>query len=258
MVLVDASVTISSATMDKELANLGFEVVFVNSTINTKSQQISRIADTLRAVKESSGLIQVTNRPTGTSLTRDILKLLNTSAQPFSLHKLTRVTVALQVNDQLDKLNESILRPIRDDPLIDCFAIRPATEAQLIDLIHNRDKYGYDLISLDVSVGYFFQQPGTVSRLVKNADDLFIEIELSPILSNSSGITNSVNQCRMVLRSAKRMVISSGAKSPMDLKSGLDMWGWGEGVMGLKCVRKNSERLLEKIVRKKLVRSNFN
>jgi RNase P/RNase MRP subunit p30 len=258
MVLIDASVTTSSTVMDKELANLGFEVVFINMTINTKNQQIARISNSLREIRESSGLIPVSTRTRSRSLTRDILKILTSSSQPFSLHKLTRVTVALQVNDQVDKINESILRPIRDDPLIDCFAIRPATESQLIDLITNRDKYGYDLISLDVSVGYFFQQLGTVSRLIKNADDLLIEIELTPILSNNSGITNSVNQCRMVLKSAKGMIVSSGAKSPMELKSGVDMCGWGEGVMGLKCIQKNSERLLEKIVRKKLVRSNFN
>jgi len=258
MVLVDMSVLVSSSAIDQELANLGFEVAFINMTVNTKSHQSAKLAEHLKQVNQSSGIVTVTNRPPGRCVTRDILGLLAKQSKPFVLHKLSRVTVALQQSDHVDKVYDTILRPIRDDPRIDCFAVRPATETQLIDLINNRAKYGYDLISLDISVGYFFQQLGVVARLLKNSTDVFIEVELGPILNNTSGITNCVNQCRMVMRSFHRMIISSGAKSPLELRTGLDMRSWGEGVMGLKHVNQNSERLLEKIVRKKMNRANLN
>ena len=252
------SVLVNSGAVDKELANLGFEVAFVNIPITTKPQQLVKISDSLNEVKQSSGTIPVPNPPPGRCTTREILDLITAGSEKFTLRKLTRVTVALSLNDQADKVYDSVLRPVRDDHRIDCFAVRPATETQLIELIHNRAKYGYDLISIDASVGYFFQQLGVLTRLLKTADDVFIEIELSPVLNNTTGITNCVNQCRMVLKSFNGMIVSSGARSPLEVRSTLDMRSWGEGVMGLRYVTRNTERLLERIVRKKMIRSNLN
>lgn len=257
MVLVDMCVSANSAAIDTELAKLGFEVVFVNTSISTKPQQLARLGESLDMTRKSSNQVQVTNRPTSRNVTREILNLIDPTTNEYTLRKLTRVTVSLQTSDKVEAVNETVLRPVRDDVRVDCFAVRPANEAQLIELINNRDLYGYDLISLDVSVGYFFQQWGVVLRQLRTTENLFIEVELGPVLNSSSATTNGVNQCRMALKHCKGMIVSSGAKSPLEVRSAVDMHTWAEGVLGLKNVQKNSERLLEKIVRKKLLRANL-
>jgi hypothetical protein len=183
--------------------------------------------------------------------------LLFPSSEPGErkLQVLSRITLTLQSSDQIESIDESVFRTIRANPSIDCFAIRPANDRQFIELLNNQAKYGYDLISIDLSMGHFFTQLGFLSRILKTSP-VYVEVELGPIIRNTSGseLGNGINQSRMMLSNYKHMLVSSGAKNPFEIRSVTDVTNWAQGILGFKNVQKNISEFLEKILKKKFSR----
>jgi RNase P/RNase MRP subunit p30 len=245
--------------LDQHLASLGYEIIFANVFVNTKQiSQIPKIlSDFVNSVSKRTNRVPVISLESrgGSRGGHIAFDILFTKEHERKLQVLSRVTLTLQTSDKLDEMDGSIFRNLRST--VDCFAIRPFNDRQFIELIKNQPKYGYDLLSIDLTTGHFFQQLGIVSHLLKSTS-VFIEIELCPILRNPSGseLGNAINQCRMALSNYRSMVVSSGAKSPFETRSTADLTNWGEGILGLKNISKNISGLVERILKKKFSRSS--
>jgi RNase P/RNase MRP subunit p30 len=245
--------------MDTTAMSLGFDYVFSNLVVSGKSNELERMLSELyKMVQARNGTIEL-NRPSKRSSLVDMIA--NPNKKPC-LIVLSRVTVVLQGSDKVEAIYDAIVKKLIDDVRVDCLCIRPANETQLMELINNRSKFSYDLLSIDVSNGNFFQQLGTVVRSIRSGkDEVLIELELSQVFRNSTGsgteVTNVVNQCRMVLTRMTGIVVSSGAKSAFEMRSPVDLINWAQGVLGLRSVKKNLGILLERVLKKKLVRMNF-
>lgn len=249
------------------LANLGFEVVFANVNVNTKHgpSQVSKMVSSLteRVTKRPVPIPALSHVP-GTSMSM-VNRLIGRHSPERTLLILTRCTLVLQPQDKLADLiaSENYIVPfLRNLQSVDCFVIRPANEAQFLELVTNKDKYGYDVISLDVSAGYFLSQVSLVTKTLKTVDkDIFIELELAQCFRTSTGAgteaANTINQCRMFLKRMHGIVVSSGAKNSLGIRSVADLTNWGDNILGLRNVRKNITQLVANILKKRLVRSNF-
>ena len=245
--------------IDLAAVSLGFDIIFSNFVVTSKQNDVDKAIEALAAFTASrTGTVEL-NRGRGSTIRERLI--VPTGAQP-SLIVMSRVTLALAHADKVSVLEETVFRRLANNPKVDCFAIRPANEIQLMELIADPDRFGFDLLSIDLSSGHFFQQMGTVTKSIRSGKGaVSIELELGQLFRNSSGsgteVTNVVNQCRLVLRRVNGIVVSSGAKSPFDMKSPVDLANWAEGVLGLRGTKRNLGIFIDKILKKKLVRSNF-
>ena len=221
--------------IDTNAASLGFDFVFSNLVVTSKTNDLEKqVLDLDRMTRSRNGSVELIKAPQRSPLVDKIVFPHTQTGQP-TLIVLTRVTIVLQNNDKVDVVQDSIIKKVANDNRIDCVCIRPANETQLMDLITNRERYLYDMLSIDVSTGHFFQQIGTVSRAIKaGKGDVMIELEMSQLFRNSSGsgteVTNVVNQSRMILKRLTGIVVSSGAKSAFEMRSPVDLINWAEGV----------------------------
>lgn len=247
--------------IDSTAVSLGFDFLFANMIVTPKTTDIEgHIAELSRSCAERNGILELGRAPKRSSIVDFVLKSSKPDGQP-SLAVLSRVTLVLQNADRIDDTVKSLISKLANDVRIDCVCLRPSNEGQLMELITNRTTFHYDLLSIDVSSGHFFQQIGTVTRAMKTGkDEVIIELEMSQLFRNSTGsgteVTNVVNQARMALRRAPGLVVSSGAKSAFEMRSPLDLVNWGEGVLGLKAIKKNLKILFEQIVKKRMIRGN--
>lgn len=242
-----------SRQVDELASSLGFNFIFANFLITSKisdwEKQVSQFVLSARERDDKIPLVKVK---------KSCLDLLQskTSKQP-SLRVFTRVTVALQHGDKIDALNETHFKKLANHVGVDCFCIRPAHEVHFLDLVNNRDRYMYDLLSIDFSNGNFFQQIGNVVKTLKSSTNLFIEMELSQMQRGSAELMNLVSQSKRVFPRTNVAVISSGAKSAFELRSPLDLHNWGKNIMNIRGCEKRVDQLLQIVAKKRLMRSNF-
>lgn len=243
-----------SKQTDELASSLGFNFIFSNLLLTSRTsdweKQIAQFVISARLRDNTIPLVTVK---------KSCLALLSKSSsetQPC-LRVFTRVTVVLQHGDKLDTLIESLFTKIANHTEVDCFCIRPAHEVQFLELINNRSKYMYDLISIDVSNGNFFQQIGTVVKTLKSSNNLFIELELSQTQRGTTELINLVSQTKLIFPRTNVAVISSGAKSPFELRSPLDLLNWGQNIMCIRGCDKRVDQLLQNIAKKRFMRSNF-
>ena len=226
----DASVRHSeqhAAVADKTLLSLGFRGIFSNLVISSKSQNPKLEIEKMVAFNVAR------NRP------------------DFAV--LNRVTFVLQISETIEKL--PLYEKIRNMPGIHCLAVRPSNEAQFLELLSTPDLF--DLISLDLSTSRFFNQFGAVSKAVKSADNLLVEIELAPILNQPDALPVAIAQSRAAFGRVSCCLVSSGAHSVMQLRSPLDLANWGTGVLALRQCEKNAALLLDRALKKRMLETNY-
>jgi len=256
--LGDVSVYHSSSALvnkqtDELAASLGFGFLFANLLITSKSFDLERqVALFVESVRKRDDTVALPQAKKSSCLNQ----IPSAAAQP-SLRVFTRVTVALQHGDKLDVLCETLFKKIQNHPGIDCFCIRPAHEVQLLELINNHTRYMFDLLSLDLSNGNFFQQSGTLVKTLKSSQNLYLELELSQMQRGSNELVNLVSQAKLVFPRAAGAIIASGAKSAFELRSPLDLVNWAKNIMGIRGSEKRLDQLLQIIAKKRMIRSNF-
>jgi RNase P/RNase MRP subunit p30 len=215
--------------LDQHSELLGLKFVFSNLLLTTKS------IDVTKAVSDFSKSVKSRN-------------------ERFPVY--ARVTLVLQVSDKVPTLLESIIPSLRQNPLIECLAIRPATDTQLLDLITKPSFF--DIISVDVSNGNFFQQAFSCTKLLKKASDtVIVELELSQSLRGSTELINLVSQTRQVFSKTGNVLVSSGAKSPLEMKSCLDMTNWATHALKLRRPKLVFDRLLDIVTKRRSLVANY-
>lgn len=177
-------------------------------------------------------------------------------ARNASLTVYARVTLALQSTDRVSALIESTIPRLRQNPLVECLAIRPATDAQFVELLSQPSHY--DLLSVDVSNGSFFQQSFACSKALKSApQNVVVEVELSQTLRGSTELINLISQSKLVFTKTGKVVVSSGAKSVFEMKSSLDMTNWATNILKLRRPRHTLDRLSDLVAKRRSLIGNY-
>jgi RNase P/RNase MRP subunit p30 len=231
MYKADASVYYSNSEsanrlLEKHAADLGFKSIFRNFLLTTKSQDFER----------------------------QIAELAKSVRQQASIKIFARVTLALQVNDKVATLIETTVSKLRHNPNIECMCIRPATEAQLLELLANTTYY--DLLSVDLSSGNFFQHSNACARAIKSAG-VIVELELSQSSRGSNELTNFINQSKLVFPKTGNVILSSGSKSVLELKSPLDLTNWASRILTLKQSAAVVDKLVDNAARRRSLLANY-
>lgn len=231
--------------VDETLSSLGFQCVFSNFLITTKSNE---------GEKQISEFISKTQKRDNTLPLHSVKKsCLDVIGDGKCLRVFSRVTLALQQSDKISQILDLVKRLYnRSD--IDCFCIRPANDSQLIDLLNLHSVC--DLISIDLSNGNFFQQIGSSVKALKNSETV-VELELSQTIRGSAELTNLISQSKLVLTRVTTATVSSGAKTAFDLKSPIDMRNWGANMLGLRGCERNAQRVIEAAAKKRMIRLNL-
>lgn len=224
--------------LDTQAVSLGFEYIFSNLLLTTKSQDMeSQISTFITKTRSRTGSLPLQSR------------------QRDTLCVFARVTLALQHGDRVSVLKDSLLPKLRAVDEIECLCIRPATEAQFFDLLAVPDLY--DMLSIDLSQGSIFQNTYQTVKTVKAQDDVVIEIEVSSTLRGSTELMNLITGARHVLAKTGGVLVSSGAKNAFEMKSPLDLVNWGEGILKLRGCKAVVNRILEKTKRRRIMISNL-
>lgn len=215
--MCDISVRNWSESHQKTAKNLGFKFVCVNLHLNSKNN----IPQELSALPPRDEDAMVINR----------------------------VTFILQNSDNFEELETKIFPLIR--ARVDFFAIRPAHESQLLALLRCAH-IAYDLVSFDLSSGHFFSQFGASIKAL-NASENFVEIEIVSCVAHPA---NTISQTRAVLARVDKCVVSSGAKSVLEMRSPVDLENWAK-ILGLKKTKKNIQKICQKIEQNETIKRNI-
>ncbi len=217
--------------IDLQTKNLGFKCIFANLAITTKvSDQAKLIADFARSVKSRN------------------------TDQSKSPGVFVRVTLVMQVSDKVVELLDTTVKSLRNNRLVECLCIRPANESQFLDLLSHATYY--DMISLDVSNGNFFQQVSACIKSVSSSK-VVVELEISQAARGSNELSNLISQTRLVFARSGNAIVSSGAKSVFELKSSLDLSNWACNILKIPGTRRVLDRLVQTIIRRRTMVENF-
>ena len=224
--------------MDSQAASLGFGVVFSNLLVTTKTpdweKQVSALA---KSVSDRNG---------STLLAKPVKPSSSRTLEIFA-----RVTLALQQADKVSSIIDSHIMKIRGSRFVECFCIRPANEAQLLELLSRPELY--DMLSIDVSSGNFFQQIYVCVKAIKAVSDVVIELEASQGNRGSSELMNFISQTKLVVAKTGAGIVSSGAKSPFEMKSPIDLISLADSILGLRGSRKRIAAIIEKSRKRRII-----
>lgn len=224
--------------LDSQAASLGFGVVFSNLLITTKTSEWEKqLASLAKSVVDRNGTTLLA-KPVKPSSSR-------------TLEVFGRVTLALQQTDKLPALIDSHLMKIRGSRFVECFCVRPATEAQLLELLTRPELY--DMLSIDVSNGNFFQSVSVSVKAIKAVPDVVIELEVSQSNRGSSELMNFISQTKLVVAKTTAGIVSSGAKSPFEMKSPIDLISLADTVLGLRGSRKRISAMIERSRKRRII-----
>ena len=156
---------------------------------------------------------------------------------------LNRVTFAVAQPSQIATID------FQQFPQVSVFAVRPMNE-QTLRFILDKQITNFQVISLELCQPLLATNMRTAMKKLIGLGVVF-EVEFAPLLRDTSARGNCVNQCRLVLNTfAEGVVLSTGAKNAMELRSPFDLDAFATGILGLRGVSsKTAAKLCEKIVR---------
>ena len=140
---------------------------------------------------------------------------------------LNRLTVAVSHPSQIAQLATI------DRSAIDLLAIRPSND-QVLKTLLEKCPPNFQIISLDLSQPLLTtSMRAGMKKLISQG--IFFEIEFSSVLRDTTARGICVNQCRLVLNTfASGVLLSSGARNALELRSSFDLDLFAQGVLGLR------------------------
>ena len=195
---LDLNVCFETAAALETAKDLGYRIIAISKTVPASSEV--RAADSTSSLPQTDGA---------------------------GMTVLRRITLALSSVAQLSVLAQLYC----NRKGFDIIAARPLNDTVLKALC---DKGACDIISLDLSASIL--SSGLRSSL-KSAIDrgVSIEVEFGTCLRDISCRTSMVSQCMQFLSSfSKGVVVSSGARNVLEMRSPVDLQNFAKSVLGLK------------------------
>lgn len=214
--------------LESDACKLGFKTIFRNLLLTTKTQDIDKqVSELAKSVKQEGSAVRV----------------------------FARVTLALQVADKVAPLLESTVKKLRHNPNIECLCIRPATDEQFLELLLN--PLHFDLLSVDVSSGNFFQQSSHAFIKALKTSNVIVELEVSQSSRGTTELGNFISQSKLVFAKTGNVILSSGAKSILEIESPLDLTNWASRILSLKQSAAAVDKLVDTVARRRSLLANY-